>query len=242
MTLMISREQYKNEAPIVTRASEGTYLDSDGLLKVAGINEPRVDYTTGVGILLEEELATNIIEYSEDISLSYWSKARSSVSPTLYESPTGLFSARKLVVSTDLNSHPLYKTSIPVVSGEDYTISVFVKTDDVDYFVLTANSGGGNVGSYELNTNSVHNGNTRANIVDFGNGWHRCSLSFIANDSIVTLYIEPSTNGTNGYFQGNGTDSILLWGIQLEKSNSLTSYIPTNGSIQTRAEETIIKS
>jgi hypothetical protein len=55
----MATKQYDNYADLITftRASTGTYLDSDGLLKTATTNTPRIEYDANgnrKGLLIEE--------------------------------------------------------------------------------------------------------------------------------------------------------------------------------------------
>ena len=38
--------------------------------------------------------------------------------------------------------------------------------------------------------------------------------------------------------QGDGTSGIYIWGAMLEQNSQASSYIPTQGTIQTRVQET----
>jgi hypothetical protein len=58
-----------------TRASTGTYVAGDGLLKTAAVNEPRFDHnpTTGESLgLLVEEARTNAVRHSQTMNMSNW--------------------------------------------------------------------------------------------------------------------------------------------------------------------------
>ena len=74
---MSNTKQYDNYADLITftRASTGTYLDSDGLLKTATTNTPRIEYDANgnrKGLLIEEA-RTNALTRSIPIS-SVWMK------------------------------------------------------------------------------------------------------------------------------------------------------------------------
>ncbi len=73
-----------------TRGSIGTYFGSDGLMRTAGVNEPRFDHypITGQSLgLLIEESRTNLVTYSEDFNS--WTKFLASVSSNTATAPDG---------------------------------------------------------------------------------------------------------------------------------------------------------
>ena len=52
----------------VTRATTATYVGSDGLIKTAGVNEARLDYTNAsCPSILVEPQRTNLVRYSEEL-------------------------------------------------------------------------------------------------------------------------------------------------------------------------------
>jgi hypothetical protein len=55
-------------------------VGADGLIKLAGVNEPRFDHdpSTGESLgLLVEESRSNLVTYSEQFNDASWGKARS---------------------------------------------------------------------------------------------------------------------------------------------------------------------
>jgi hypothetical protein len=86
------------------RASEATYIDTDGILKKSDIDEPRVEQN---GLLLESD-AFNYIQYSEDFSKNA-DKLNSSVTTlgTTVKAPDNLTIPFKLVESTADGFHGL---------------------------------------------------------------------------------------------------------------------------------------
>ena len=66
---------YKPLPFTTTRDSIATRVNKQGLIEVVGNDIPRIDYTDSAeGVLLLEPSRTNLFEYSEDFSNSYWSK------------------------------------------------------------------------------------------------------------------------------------------------------------------------
>ena len=58
----------RNELPVnstFSRASQGTYIDSDGQIKTADVNQPRFQYSAATGefegLLLEDSTPTQLI-------------------------------------------------------------------------------------------------------------------------------------------------------------------------------------
>lgn len=80
----------------ITRASEGTYIDKNGTLITAPINEPRFDWSSGEAEILIEDTSTNVNKYSNDFSQAYWVREASIVLTTGYKSPFNTLDATKI--------------------------------------------------------------------------------------------------------------------------------------------------
>ena len=70
------------KAPIVgtlERDSVASYIDKNGVLKLAPKNQLRVDYTNGVAEMLLEPASTNDILFSEDFTGIQWGNTNGTV-------------------------------------------------------------------------------------------------------------------------------------------------------------------
>ena len=79
-----------------TRASTGTYVGSDGLIKTAAVNEARFDHNPSTGEslgLLVEEARTNLLTYSEQFDNAAWVKSNSTVTANAGAAPNGTATA-----------------------------------------------------------------------------------------------------------------------------------------------------
>jgi hypothetical protein len=102
----------------------------------------------------------------------------------------------------------------------------------------------GNVNTwFDLGTGAVGvvgTGHT-ASIVDAGNGWYRCSITFTTDAADTTGTLRVNIVNANGTTVCSVNDSLEFYGAQLEAGAFATSYIPTLGSTVTRAVDNISK-
>ena len=217
--------------------NEGTLLPY--LKTETRLNIPRLDYSNGTcPSLLVEPQRTNLNAYSEDISQTQYNKVRCTVSANSVVSPSGYTNADKIIQDSANTSwggvSQVYSPTAPA------TLSVFAKKIDNDYIAVIGHSvnptaawfnlADGTVGTTEVNV-------TSASIVDYGNGWYRCSITATTVNRFTVLH--ASSNGGNTAPVNSET---ALWGFQLEASSSyLTSYIPTTSASVTRNADVISK-
>ena len=241
---------YKPLPFATTRSTSATRVNKQGLIEVVTNNKPRVDYTDSAkGVLLLEPQRTNSITYSEDFSNAAWTKTGSSVTSG-FVSPKGDLSAFKLVESATTSTHQTYVIRSAV--GNDYTFSVFIKKGEREFVSISLTDSVHYLAQYtfDLTNGVLTDSYDRAGVtseftsVELYNGWYRIVLS--SNYAFNTLvfgriYTEetatPPTVPANSYV-GNGTSGVYIYGAQLEQGSYASSYIPTQGSIQTRVAET----
>ena len=228
-----------------TRASGGTYVGADGLIKYAGVNEPRFDHdpVTGESLgFLVEEARTNLATYSTDFSQAAWTKSNSTVTANTAIAPDGTLTASLLL--PNVGSSPGGEISRIGTNG---IFSIYVKRQNARYCGFTSwGYFGGNV-YFDLDTGNIVSGwgfhpnfgTVTPSIAPAGNGWYRISIT-ATNESNRIFRIFPSaTSGTsaNNPPTGDGTSGIYIWGAQLEADAFPTSYIPTEASSRTRAAD-----
>lgn len=256
LNLNFARSRSLDPRITFTRASVGTYVGRDGLVKTAGEDEPRFDHDPdtleSLGLLLEES-RTNSLPYSSSIIGNVnWSGAGvAAIAATSITAPDGSTDTVALRDDGSNGQHTLYDDISVSNITSTYTASCWVKAGTQNYAELFSN-GGGTAGTitigykYDLvNKTTSYTGTvgfdtgTSATITEYPNGWFRITMTGDVADTATgagtyRLHIRARTD-VSGNYQGDNTDGIYIWGAQVEAGSFPTSYIPTSGSAVTRA-------
>ncbi len=203
---------------------------------------PRIDYSTGEGAFLLEPQSTNLIAYSEDVSgASNWNRTAVTSTQNATTSLDGTQNA-DLIQSTGTSSCIIDDNALTFTIGNTYTFSVFAKKGNNDWIRLGHVTSGGTGCWFDLENGVVGTVNSEsATIEDYGNGWYRCTNTFVATQTTgsfqVFIGICDADGSTNSGASGQND---YVWGMQVEALPYATSYIPTNGSTVTRAAESCV--
>ena len=213
------------------------------------VNLPRLNYPVygGCPSLLVEPQRTNSYTYSSDFTQTYWTKQNgATVSSNQTTSPEDIVNADKLISANLTNEQYLLNASISTTSGNNVTISCFVKKLDYDYFHIrfTATDGVWVAASVWYNIDNgtlgtVESGIT-AKIIEYPNGWYRCIATRTATGTgggRVRLQLASSDNTAN--VVGDGTKGTFIYGAQWEVGSYATSLIHTSGSTVTRNQDQV---
>ena len=248
-----------------TRNSVASYVNKNGYIAYAAINQPRIEYSpvTGQALgLLIENTKTNYLASACDFTTNngYWTLPQTGsnlIFPDRIHAPDGTLSADLLLDSTTSSRHTIGSLGTSVVTTLDYTASVFVKayentTAPVAMCLYVATSfeapdrfgTGFNVAAGTLNiTGNFGNALVYNHSAEYyGNGWWRISVSGttgLAGTNNLSLFIGPSTLLTDSSvvetYTGDGGAGFYIWGAQLEQSKQQTSFIPSTESFTSRA-------
>lgn len=184
-----------------SRASNGTYVDRDGLLKTAELY--------------------NLISYSEDFS--QWG----GTNVTIQEGQLGYdgqYNATKLIQTAVNGYHYITTTassgfntlSIYAKAGEYNSLS-FYQANDVSVAALS---------TFNLSSGEWTLLNHTATATDIGNGWYRLSINTNETTTAYRFYVNQNTQVAES---GDGVSGIYIQGAQLVEGTEPLDYQYTNG-------------
>lgn len=231
------------------RASVATYVNSAGVMVLAGVDVPRITFDPATKVcqgLMVELASTNLKTYSEEFTDASWVKSGGSITPDLVPAPDASTTMDRWVEDTSTGTHELHADGLTITTGQAYTWSVFVKdySGDRTLRLLPGTScfPAESAVVFDLQNKvftSVGSAVTNYSAVDYGQGIFRLSVSAVATSSVtagsVGVVLQPLQSGSQAY-TGNDSSGFYLWGAQYEQG-ALSSYMPTAGSPFSRAAD-----
>jgi hypothetical protein len=225
-----------------SRASTAMRRNSAGLWEEVASNVPRLQYPVGGGCpsWLFEPQATNEALYSNQIDNAYWGKLDIAITANAAIAPDGTTTAESAVLTgTGTTPRTISRLAGVSVSNATVTFSCFVKYVDRQFIQLVFSGGFSfQYANFDVQNGTVTDGTyTSATIENNGNGWYRISVTTTGLNTTVLPFIWAIDTGNAARAADStstGTQSYLLWNIQIETGTVATSPIITAGSAVTR--------
>jgi hypothetical protein len=174
----------------------------------------------------------NLLDYSEQFDNASWTKGNSTITANSIASPDGFTTADTLVENTATSTHTVQQGSVPVVSGNTYTFSIYIKAQSARNIrlVFQTTSFGGVASSALFNPvdGSVvaTAGGVTTTTQSVGDGWFRVSISKTATVTQASAFIYRLSDGSADTYLGDGVSGAYIWGAQLEVGPVPTTYQP----------------
>ena len=226
-----------------------TYVATAGAAVYKRRNNYTYNGTSWVGPkCLVEPAATNLLLRSAELDNASWNKGdQAAITADDAISPDGTSIADKLGDNSSGGTGVVQVLQpVTVANTTTYTLSVYAKADQISWITLrtlgftTPTNGNSFFDLVNGVSGTVAAGHT-ASIINVGNGWFRCCISFTTDavDTSGTIIFRASDGNNGGTVDLDGTSSIYIYGAQIEVGSVPSSYIPTAGATVTRALETL---
>jgi hypothetical protein len=208
--------------------------------------DPRITFTRTTTATYYDAVTTakaeeNLLSQSQTFTTATWSHNGISTTANTSTAPDGTTTATTITEDAALNSHLIIKYSTLLGTGT-YTLSIFAKLGTGSRFLTIGFNRASNFfvsATFDLsagtNTQTLISGytNASATITAAAQGFYRCTVTATI-DSAVDVRVGLSSTGTHtsdsrGFksYTGNGTDSLIIWGAQIEQRSSATAYTAT---------------
>ncbi len=151
----------------------------------------------------------------------------------LITAPDGTLTADALVATEGASLHRVLGNG--AVAGSLQAFSFYAKAGTHRYLQVSSGANAQLYANFDLLTGTVGNVGTIATafIESVGNGWYRCG--FIGTPATITgmhaTLITSATAAFDESWTATGTESIYLWGAQVEVGSTATSYARNFGGL-----------
>ncbi len=197
-----------------TRTSGGGYFGPDGLFRFTPASR-------------------NLLLYTQEFDNGAWAKGNATVTANAVAAPDGTLTADAVLPTATTAAHNVQQSGGG--SGAALTISTYAKAGSHSFMQLSHGSSSAIYANFNLLTGAVGTvgASATASITPAGDGWYRCAMTFTpgASASIAIGHITSATAGYRESWAATGTESIYLWGAQLELGSTATSYARNAGGL-----------
>jgi hypothetical protein len=172
----------------------------------------------------------NLLLRSQEFNEAVWVKTNATITANTTTAPDGTTTADTLTPSATSGTHSA-RQSFTAVAGS-YVFSCFIKEGTSPYVQLCENTNVNIYANFDLNAGTLGTvgSSTTATITSAGGGWYRCTIAFTVSASANIVYLNSITSSTSARAQSwdaAGTETVFLWGAQLEQRSAVTAYTPT---------------
>ena len=181
---------------------------------------------------------TNLARWSDDLSNAAWTKNDVSITANAAVAPDGTMTMDKIVENSSAAAHQVV-TVASVISGQQYTSSIFVAGAERTKLRIDGNDGAVGAGNYvefDLATKTMAAaGNCVGKIEELTSGIFRCSVMFtaVATTSASFSVILRDAAGL-AFYTGDGTSGLYAWGQMITATAFPVPYVPTTSATVTR--------
>lgn len=221
-----------------------TFVGSNGLIQNSSTNVLRFDYDPNTllpkGALIESAV-TNFAFPSNNWGSTWTLNAVTLGSSTT--SPDGTANGQKIQEDNTNNVHAIFESPTP--GAGQATLSAYFHPAERTAAILRVLISGSTGSSISCGLSGAGSttvlesgGSNSGRIVQAGNGWYRCSMTYTSSGGADTIEVGPN-NGSNVVYTGITGDGVFAYGAQLENANFVSSYVPTTSGSASRQSDVL---
>lgn len=243
---------------IFTRASEATFVDGNGIIRTAGNDVLRLDWTTGQPAIRLEDGRANAWPNSEALSAGTWTAVNVTVTDDAIRGPRDTLTADKIIETTAATVPHGIQESAVTVPSVPIQASMYLKAAERTWGFVFTNDGAAsppdeNATTYINLTDGTLGNQGSEHTVEvegpFGpdRDWWRVGARFTAAASGAPFWQwGPATgngqriytgDGSSGIYQTGGQQEAGTGGIATGNELGMSSYVPTTATQVLRAAE-----
>lgn len=199
--------------------------------------DPRITFTRATTARYYDGVTTakaeeNLLVQSQDFNTT-WSAGGTTVTANTTAAPDGTTTADTVTATASTAIHRVTQTGAGT-SGTTRTFSAFVKAGTHNYIQFYLDIDAQAFANFDVTSGSgvvgTAGSSATSSIVDAGNGWYRCVMTITsanAGTSFNIIFVDASNAARAQSWTTAGTETIILWGAQLEQRSVVTAYTPT---------------
>ena len=195
-----------------------------------GRSSPAMAYDGKTTVKAEE----NLLPYAQDFTQASWTKNNTTITANTVAAPDGTTTASTLAGNAGTLTKTMYCNagSTSIAANNLATQAFFVKYNTHQFVQLYVGTDATDYVNFDLVNGlatAYGNSTTTGSITNAGNGWWRISMTWLYSVGASTggsLCLVDSLAAARGSTSAS-TNSIYVWGAQLEQRAYATAYTPT---------------
>jgi hypothetical protein len=170
----------------------------------------------------------NLLTFSEQLDNAAWPKSNVTVIANASTAPDGALTAERFIADATTANHRVISTAVTLASGVNCVHSVYLKAGTHNFVQIHDGASASYFANFNVSTGVV--GTTTgctAVMTNVGDGWYRCSIAMTlngANPVLCVSMVSSNTAARNESWAAAGTETVFVWGAQLEQSATATPY------------------